>query len=68
MIGNVLGVLCLLCDERGSLLLLGVLTRLVRKEGLRHLSQFSHCLGTLMCPHLGLNDHIVAEVTDLVRR
>ena len=68
MIGKVLGVLCLLCDERGSLLLLGVLTRLVRKEGLRHLSQFSHCLGTLMCPHLGLNDHIVAEVTDLVRR
>ena len=68
MIGKVLGVLCLLCDERGSLLLLGVLTRLVRKEGLRHLSQFSHCLGTLMCPHLGLKDHIVAEVTDLVRR
>ena len=69
MIGKVLGVLCLLCDERGSLLLvLGVLTRLVRKEGLRHLSQFSHCLGTLMCPHLGLKDHIVAEVTDLIRR
>ena len=68
MIGKVLGVLCLLCDERGSLLLLGVLARLVRKEGLCHHSQFSHCLGTLMCPHLGLKDQIVAEVTDLVRR
>jgi hypothetical protein len=21
-----------------------------------------------MCPHLGLKDHIVAEVTDLIRR
>ena len=68
MIGKVLGVLCLLCDERGSLLLFGVLACLVRKEGHCHLSQFSHCLGTLMCPHLGLKDHIVAEVTDLVRR
>lgn len=68
MIGKVLGVLCLLCDERGSLLLLGVLTHIVPKESLCHLSQFSHCLGTLMCPHLGLKDHIVAEVTDLVRR
>ena len=68
MIGKVLGVLCLLCDERGSLLLFGVLACLMRKEGHCHLSQFSHCLGTLMCPHLGLKDHIVAEVTDLIRR
>ena len=68
MIGKVLGVLCLLCDERGSLLLFGVLACLVRKELLRNLTEYGHRLGTLMCPHLGLKDHIVAEVTDLVRR
>lgn len=72
MIGKVLGVLCLLCDERGSLLLLlGVLTRLVSKEGLCHHSPHMAArdwVGTLMCPHLGLKDHIVAEVTDLIRR
>ena len=53
MIGTVLGVVCLLCGHGGSLLLL-VLTRLVRKEPLRNLLQYSHRLGTLMCPHLGL--------------
>ena len=55
MIGKVLGVLCLLCDERGGILLvLGVLAGLVRKELLRNLSEYGHRLGTLMCPHLGL--------------
>lgn len=68
MIGKVLGVLCLLCDEGCSLLLFGVLTCLVRKELLRYLTEYGHRLGTLMCPHLGLKDHIVAEVTDLIRR
>ena len=68
MIGKVLGVLCLLCDERGDLLLFGVLAGLMRKELLRNLSQYGHRLGTLMCPHLGLRDHVVAEVADLVRR
>lgn len=68
MIGTLLGVLCLLCDERGGLLLIGVLACLVRKELIRNLSQYGYCLGTLMCPHLGLKDHIVAEVTDIIRR
>jgi len=69
MIGKVLGVLCLLCDEGGGILLvLRVLAGLVRKELLRNLSEYGHRLGTLMCPHLGLKDHIVAEVTDLIRR
>jgi hypothetical protein len=40
----------------------------VRKELIRNLSQYGYCLGTLMCPHLGLKDHIVAEVTDIIRR
>jgi len=68
MIGKVLGVLCLVCNELGGLLLFGVLTCLVRKELLRYLTEYGHSLGTLMCPHLGLKDHIVAEVTDLIRR
>ena len=68
MIGKVLGVLCLLCGNGGDLLLFGVLTCLVRKELLRYLTEYGHRLGALMCPHLGLKDHIVAEVTDLIRR
>lgn len=68
MIGKVLGVLCLLCGDGGDLLLFGVLAGLMRKELLRNLSQYGHRLGTLMCPHLGLRDHVVAEVADLIRR
>jgi len=69
MIGKVLGVLCLLCDERGGILLLfGVLAGFVCKELLRDLSEYGHRLGALMFPHLGLRDHVVAEVTDLVCR
>ena len=40
----------------------------VRKEFLCNLSEYGHRLGALMFPHLGLKDHIVAEVTDLIRR
>jgi len=68
MIGKVLGVLCLLCDEGSSLLLFGVLAGFVRKELLRNLSQYGHRLGALMVPHLGLRDHLVAEVADLIHR